>query len=212
VDYEYPERSHDIWKQPIGCTNTEHIGKTVRADGTGLSCVSCTKYYWTVDIQHLNGYYARDLNKKIYELSDHLGDARVTVSDRKNSDSTAVLVSYDNFYAFGSELPGKSYSTNNYRYGFNGQEKDDEAKGAGNSYDFGARIYDPRLGRFLSIDPKSREFSGISTYGFSNNCPIRLVDINGEAAGDPVGPGYYGGYSSTRETGFFLRHPIMRPK
>jgi len=41
-----------------------------------------------------------------------------------------------------------------YRFGFNGQEKDDELKGEGNSYDFGARIYNPRLGIFLSPDPK----------------------------------------------------------
>ena len=53
-------------------------------------------------------------------------------------------------------MPGRKYSpTNSYRYGFNGQEKLDEIKGYGNSLDFGARIYDPRLGRFLSVDKNS---------------------------------------------------------
>ncbi|QLH44307.1 MAG: hypothetical protein HWD58_00920 [Bacteroidota bacterium] len=40
-----------------------------------------------------------------------------------------------------------------YRFGFNGQEKDNEIKGTGNSLAFEARIYDNRLGRWLSLDP-----------------------------------------------------------
>jgi RHS repeat-associated protein len=51
-------------------------------------------------------------------------------------------------------MPNRKYSASNfYRYGFNGKEKDNEAKGEGNQYDYGFRVYDPRLGRFLSEDP-----------------------------------------------------------
>jgi RHS repeat-associated protein len=82
-------------------------------------------------------------------------------------------------------MPGRSFSSNSYRYGFNGMEKDDEVKGSGNSYDFGARIYDPRLGRFLSIDPFAAEFSWQSPYVFAENNPVRLIDENGESASDP---------------------------
>jgi RHS repeat-associated protein len=46
-----------------------------------------------------------------------------------------------------------------YRFGFNGQEKDDEVKVEGNSLDFGARIYDSRLGRWLSLDPLQAKYS-----------------------------------------------------
>lgn len=73
-----------------------------------------------------------------------------------------------------------------YRYGFNGMEKDDEVKGNGNSYDFGARIYDPRVGRFLSLDPKSKSFPFMSPYCFADNNPIRLIDVDGEGPGDPM--------------------------
>jgi len=45
-----------------------------------------------------------------------------------------------------------------YVYGFQGQERDDEVKGDGNSYDFLFRIYDPRLGKFLSTDPLEGEY------------------------------------------------------
>ena len=49
-------------------------------------------------------------------------------------------------------MPGREAGTD-YRYGFNGKENDDEVKGEGNQQDYGMRIYDPRLGRFLSVDP-----------------------------------------------------------
>lgn len=67
-----------------------------------------------------------------------------------------------------------------YRYGFNGQEKDDEVKGSDNSLDFGARIYDPRVGRFLSIDPKTFDFPANSPYDYAADNPIAFDDNNGE--------------------------------
>jgi len=45
-----------------------------------------------------------------------------------------------------------------YHFGFNGKEKDDEAKGSNNQIDYGARVYDPRVGRFLSVDPIGKSF------------------------------------------------------
>ena len=73
-----------------------------------------------------------------------------------------------------------------YRYGFNGQEKVDEVKGNGNSYDFGARIHDPRIGRFLSLDPRMSDFPSMSPYVFAANNPIRYVDVYGEGPGDAL--------------------------
>ena len=66
-----------------------------------------------------------------------------------------------------------------YRYGFNGMEKDDEVKGKGKSYDFGARMYDSRLGRFLSVDPLASNFSFKSPYDFAENDVIRCIDLDG---------------------------------
>jgi RHS repeat-associated protein len=59
-------------------------------------------------------------------------------------------------------MPGRKYSaTSSYRYGFNGKENDNEVKGEGNQQDYGMRIYDPRIGKFLSVDPISKEYPGI---------------------------------------------------
>ncbi|MGQ3012587.1 MAG: RHS repeat-associated core domain-containing protein [Flavobacteriales bacterium] len=67
-----------------------------------------------------------------------------------------------------------------YRYGFNGKEKIDEQYGEGNAYDFGARMYDPRTGRFLSIDPLASLAPGLSPYTAMANNPILMFDADGQ--------------------------------
>jgi len=67
-----------------------------------------------------------------------------------------------------------------YRYGFNGMEKDDEMYGSGNSFDFGERMYDPRLGRWCKVDPKAYAMPWMSPYSFALNSPLVLVDEEGE--------------------------------
>jgi RHS repeat-associated protein len=83
-------------------------------------------------------------------------------------------------YPFGMHMPGRTFSSGSYRYGFNGMEKDDEIKGHGNSLDFGARIYDSRLGRWLSVDPLQKKYPGLSVYNYSGNNPVLLKDIGGK--------------------------------
>jgi RHS repeat-associated protein len=78
-------------------------------------------------------------------------------------------------------MPACTYSSQSgYRYGFNGKEKLDEVYGGGNLYDYGERIYDPRLGRLLSIDPLTDEYAELSTYQYANNSPIANIDLLGE--------------------------------
>ncbi|MEO9257540.1 MAG: RHS repeat-associated core domain-containing protein, partial [Crocinitomicaceae bacterium] len=59
-----------------------------------------------------------------------------------------------------------------YRYGFNGMEKDDEVKGTGNSYTTEFRQYAPRIGRWLSLDPLFDHFPWQSPYVAFDNNPI----------------------------------------
>jgi RHS repeat-associated protein len=62
------------------------------------------------------------------------------------------------------QMPGRSYSAGPvYKFGFNGQLTDDEIKGSGNSLEFIYRIYDPRIGKFLSVDPLASEYPWNST-------------------------------------------------
>jgi RHS repeat-associated protein len=92
------------------------------------------------------------------------------------------------YYPFGMEMPGRKITTDNYRYGYNGMEKDDEVKGNGNSYTTEFRQYDPRLGRWLSLDPLMHMFPSMSPYVAFDNNPIYFIDPLGLAAeGGPEG-------------------------
>lgn len=76
-------------------------------------------------------------------------------------------------------MPERNWSSEWYRYGFQGQEKDDEIKGEENSYTFTFRIYDSRLGKFLSIDPLKTTYPWYTTYQFTGNTPIASIDLDG---------------------------------
>ena len=65
-----------------------------------------------------------------------------------------------------------------YSYAFNGMEKDDEHTQG--KYDFGARIYDSRLGRWLAIDPLSMKYTSLNPYNFVANSPLLYVDKDGK--------------------------------
>lgn len=67
-----------------------------------------------------------------------------------------------------------------YPFAFNGQEQDDETYGNGNEYDFGARIYNARLGRWLTLDPLMSKYAGASPYMFSSDNPIAMFDPDGK--------------------------------
>lgn len=127
----------------------------------------------------------------LYELKDHLGNVSVVVSDRKLardvSGSVAEPVAYHaaqvrsarDFYPFGMAMPGRKFDTPAYRYGFNGKEADDEWNGDGNMCDYGFRVSDPRLGRFLSVDPLAPDYPWYTPYQFAGNKPINSVDLDG---------------------------------
>jgi RHS repeat-associated protein len=66
-----------------------------------------------------------------------------------------------------------------YRFGFNGQEKDNEVAGEGNEIEFKYRLYDPRIGKFKSADPLHKSYPWNSDYAFAENDVIRCMDLEG---------------------------------
>lgn len=137
----------------------------------------------------------REMDYKTYEINDHLGNVRAVIGDVKESTLVGVVPNdfepsikvTSNYYPFGMEMPNRHFSSDDYRYGFNGMEKDDEVKGSGNSYDFGARILDPRVGRWLSLDPLASEYPNLSPYNYVGNNPIKFIDPDGERIVDANG-------------------------
>jgi RHS repeat-associated protein len=125
--------------------------------------------------------------EKFFELSNHLGNVLVTVSDKKIQVGSGTTIDYyaadiasaNDYYPFGMLQPGRSYNAAGYRYGFNGKENDNEVKGEGNQQDYGMRIYDPRVGRFLSEDPITKQYPELTPYQFASNRPIDGIDLDG---------------------------------
>ncbi len=80
-----------------------------------------------------------------------------------------------------------SFTDRDYRYGYNGKENDDEVKGESNQQDYGFRVYDPRVGRFLSVDPLADAIPAWSPYNYVLNNPVKLIDPDGRAPSDGDG-------------------------
>ena len=126
-------------------------------------------------------------------MSNHLGNVLSVVSDRKIVDDPLNfttfmpdVLSYNDYYPFGMLVPNRCGGS--YRYGFNGMEGDTEVKGEGNSYTTEFRQYDPRVGRWLSLDPLMTKYPAMSPFSAFNNSPIYFADptgLEGEGATDP---------------------------
>jgi RHS repeat-associated protein len=117
-----------------------------------------------------------------------LGNVLATISDKKKGYDTTGDGQVDYFLAdtrqatdyhpFGWGMIGRSgtYNLFGYKYGFNGKENDKETT----TQDYGMRIYDPRLGRFLSVDPITADYPELTPYQFASNRPIDGIDLDGK--------------------------------
>ena len=142
---------------------------------------------------YLQSTVAHRIGKKGYEFSNHLGNVLSVISDKLIPHSNGATIDYwladilqsTDYSPFGVQLSGRNLklSGNNvpYVYGFNGMEADDEMKGDGNSYDFGERMFDTRLGRWLTIDAFYTKYPSMSPYSFAGNSPISFVDHGGDS-------------------------------
>ncbi|PIQ31132.1 MAG: hypothetical protein COW63_08285 [Bacteroidetes bacterium CG18_big_fil_WC_8_21_14_2_50_41_14] len=130
----------------------------------------------------------RFINHKQYELKDHLGNVNSVVSDLKTafigfdgraSDFEVTLNSVSNYYPGGSLMPGRNYSPDSYRFGYQGSEKDDEIAGVSGAHiTTKFRQGDTRVVKWWSIDPKAN--ASWSPYSMMNGNPIWLNDYEGD--------------------------------
>ena len=131
----------------------------------------------------------QEIGDRRYELSNHLGNVLQVVTDRKLAvdDGTgavdyyiADVVSQSDYFPFGMVMPNRNEDDgSSYRYSFQGQEKDDEIKGEGNSVNYKYRMHDPRVGRFFAVDPLASKYPYNSPYAFSENRIIDKIELEG---------------------------------
>ncbi len=110
-----------------------------------------------------------------YDLKDHLGDTRVSFSA---GNGTALPQQYKDYYPYGLEM-AQAYTTvgTPTKYLYNGKELQDEY-GLG-WYDYGARFYDPAIGRWSVIDNKAEKYYSWSPYVYAINNSIKFIDPDG---------------------------------
>ncbi len=133
-------------------------------------------------------HFTAQQGEKSYELSNHLGNVYVTLSDKKvgvdsTSDDTvdyylADVLSVQDYYPYGSTVDGRN-SFGDYRFGFNGMEREEEVNSDKSGYDFGARLYDSRVARWWSPDPLEAKYPAYSPYVFAVGKPTVFKDYDG---------------------------------
>ena len=139
---------------------TDYIGNKVYQNGS-LKQIQTSEGYCQSGV-----YY--------YYLKDHLGNTRVVI----NSSGTTIEKSH--YYPFGMRFFPESTS-NSAAIGFRYNGKEFETMNGLNRYDYGARFYDPQLGRFHSQDAFAEKFANKSPYHYASNNPILYIDINGDS-------------------------------
>lgn len=125
------------------------------------------------------GMYNKASVTSVYQLTDHLGNVRAVIAKNGNQ---AIAATTTDYYPFGMPMPNRQIINGEpYRYAYQGQEKDPET----GKEAFQLRLWDARIGRWLTTDPKS-EFS--SPYLGMGNNPLNKVDPDG---GSTAPPGEY---------------------
>ena len=147
---------------------TKHV-----INGTTTTTDYCGNVIYENGVQKLllteAGYLTLSDRKYHYYLQDHQGNNRVVL----NQNGTVEEVNH--YYPFG----GLFASSNNVQpYKYNGKELD--TKNGLNWYDYGARMYDPALGRFTTVDPSSESYYNSSPYAYCGNEPVGRVDPDGK--------------------------------
>ena len=128
------------------------------------------------------GVHYRQSGTDAYQLTDHLGNVRAVIM--KNGNNAVSLTAKTDYYPFGMPMPNRNVE-GNYRYRFQGQEKDSET----GKEAFELRLWDSRIGRWLTVDPAGQYASPY--LGMGNN-PISSIDPDGGSScggeGEPPCP------------------------
>ena len=170
-----------------GLVTTYYVGNYVYEQGRLKRILTPEGYIETSPTGHMSTMGVWRYN---YLLKDHLGNTRQRLRGGTLDENSTVLNTTSatiDYYPFGleitpewSSLPGTSTP-----YLYNGKEID-RMHGA-NWYDYGARMYDPVLGRWHTVDPLAESYYAWSPYNYTGANPIKRVDVNGEFWGLVIG-------------------------
>ncbi|KAB1064897.1 LamG-like jellyroll fold domain-containing protein [Salibacter halophilus] len=166
-----------------GCVKEVSFWNAVRPDTTIANDYSRNREFSGSE-KNLIGYWKVNETTGTTITDYSSGNHDLTVSTSTGWSTTtqeylaADIISFTDYYPYGSRTPGRNWNSNVYRYGFNGMEGDPEMKGTGNHYTTFFRQYDPRLGRWFSTDPVMQAW--MSPYMAMDGNPILYADPRGD--------------------------------
>lgn len=172
INYQYDASGNKLSKTSINGANT-----SIRNYIQGIEYIGTT-----IDVIHTEEGLAQNNNDNYsyhYNLTDNLGNVRYTFQENPVDKKIDRLQS-DDYYPFGLRKSSGSIVSLNNKYLYNGKELQDELM----QYDYGARFYDPVIGRWIIVDPLSEKMRRHSPYNYGFNNPIRFVDPDGMAPND----------------------------
>lgn len=157
--------------------HTDYLGQFV--DGYTVGGTSSLKYILTPEGRLKNsGTNSTTIWTWEYNLTDHLGNVRVVF--RPGTSNTAEVMEYKNYFPFGMKMtPYLCQTVTDNKYLYNGKEQQTDFEL--NWYDYGARFYDPALGRWHSVDPLAEVSRRWSPYTYCYNNPLGFIDPDGMA-------------------------------
>lgn len=168
IAYIYSAAGEKLAKKMIDNTYQYYAGNMVYKNDKSLNYLLFEEGL----VNKVSGGYTYE-----YHLKDHLGNTRVTFQPNGSGTTTTQVAEY---YPFGSTYsPISPAGTNKYLY--NGKEKQDDVLNstALDEYDYGARFYDPNIGRFHTVDLHAENYSSWSPYHYASNNPMVVIDPDG---------------------------------
>ena len=151
-------------------TKTDYCGPFVYET---ISGVRSLKYFVTSEGRAVKNGSSWEYE---YNLKDHLGNTRTVI---KNNSGVAQVIQERHYYPFGMEMSGLSSGTGTNKYLYNSKEHQNDFEL--DWYDYGARFYDPALGRFHTLDRFLEKYYNISGYVYVANNPMINIDFNGDS-------------------------------
>jgi len=141
-------------------------------------------------VYHAEGrvYFEDGTNRYEYTITDHLGNARLTFTDKDGdgridqSDDSEVneVLQENHYYPFGMAMDGQWIGDpgRESKYRYNGKELEEDF--GLEWYDYGARWYDPAIGRWNAVDPSAEKYKAWSPYNYVFDNPLAYIDPDGE--------------------------------
>ena len=200
-----------VVKYIYDATGVKWEKRSTADDGNSIIYINGYEKYGGGDrfVNHAEGRYAEyhvenedPIWRTEYSLRDHLGNSRVMISDLNEDGAIQIspqdllfngqafvapeIIQQEHYYPFGMTMDGDwrdDYWQPANAILYNSKELD---KDLGlNWYHYGARYYDPAVGRFTGVDPLAPKYSFQTPYAYAANNPLRFIDFMGLGPGDP---------------------------